>query len=128
LNAAAKGASASAAHAAMLEAVTAPPLPGIGKGGQKFSFHYAQAVDASGELPDGRKFADVRELKAMLATDERQLARNLANQLVVYATGAPVRFSDRAEIERILDRAAASHYGVRDIVHGIVESDVFLNK
>ena len=50
---------------------------GIGKGGQKFAFHYALAVDAGGVLPDGRKFSDVRELKKLLLNDERQLARNL---------------------------------------------------
>ena len=68
------------------------PPEGIGKGGHFFEFHYALPVDASGVLPDGRSFADVRELKKMLLTDERQIARNLASQLVVYATGAPVRF------------------------------------
>ena len=35
--------------------------------------------------------------------DERPIARNLARQLTIFATGAPVRFSDREEIERILD-------------------------
>ena len=57
-----------------------------------------------------------------------QIARNLARQLTVFATGAPVRFSDREEIERILDAAKASRYGVRSIVHAIVQSDLFLQQ
>ena len=48
--------------------------------------------------------------------------------MTIFATGAPVRFSDREEIERILDAAKASRYGVRSIVHAIVQSDLFRNK
>lgn len=106
----------------------APVEKGIGKGGQKYLFHFALPVDSSGELPDGRKFSDIREFKRLLLADEKVVARNLARQLTVYATGAPVRFGDRAQIEQILQRAAASHYGVRRLVHEIVQSPLFLNK
>jgi hypothetical protein len=101
---------------------------GIAKSGQKFAFHYALPVDASGELPDGRKFKDIRELKRLLLADERQLARNLARQLTIYATGAPIRFADREPIEQILDRASSSHYGVRSLVHELVQSELFMMK
>jgi hypothetical protein len=104
------------------------PAPGIGKGGLKFAFHYAQPVDASGELWDGRKFNDVRDLKQLLLKDEKQIARNLTQQLAIYATGAPVRFSDRAAIEGILQRASSRGYGVRTLVHEIVQSELFLQK
>jgi hypothetical protein len=101
---------------------------GFGKNGQPFVFHFAQPVDAAGELPGGETFSDVRELKARLLESERGIARNLAQQLAVYATGAPVRFGDRPEIEAILDRAASSHYGVRTLVHELVQSSLFLSK
>jgi hypothetical protein len=101
---------------------------GIAKSGQKFAFHYALPVDAGGELPDGRKFRDVRELKQLLIADEKQLARNLAKQLAVYATGAPIRFADREPIEQLLERASSSHYGVRSLIHELVQSELFLNK
>jgi hypothetical protein len=101
---------------------------GIAKSGQKFAFHYALPVDASGVLPDGRQFHDVRELKGLLLADEKQIARNLVRQLAVYATGAPIHFADRAEIEQILKRAEANHYGVRSLVHELVQSELFLNK
>lgn len=102
--------------------------PGIGKNGQRFGFSYIQPVDASGNLPDGRKFRDIRELKRLLLEDERQIARNLTNQLVVYATGAPVQFSDRSKVEAILDRAASKNYGVKTLIRLIIESDMFRNK
>jgi hypothetical protein len=104
------------------------PAKGIAKSGQKFAFHYALPVDASGELPDGRKFHDIREFKQLLLDNEKQIARNLAQQLAVYATGAPNRFSDREEFEKILQRASSSHYGVRSLIHELVQSELFRNK
>ncbi|QOV91115.1 DUF1592 domain-containing protein [Humisphaera borealis] len=101
---------------------------GFGKNGQKFTFHKGPAVDASGQLPDGRKFADVIELKRQLLTNERQIARNLASQFIVYATGAPIGFGDRAKVEAILDRTAPKQFGTRSLIHAIVESELFLNK
>ncbi len=101
---------------------------GIAKSGQKFAFHYALPVDASGELPDGRKFRDIKEFKELLLENEEQLARNLTQQLVVYATGAPIRFSDRPAISKILANSRAEEYGVRKLVHEIVQSELFLEK
>ena len=104
------------------------PEKGLAKSGQKFAFHYALPVDASGELPDGRKFRDIREFKQLLLADEKQIACNLARQLTVYATGAPVRFADREQVDAILERASSSHYGVRSLIHELVQSDLFRNK
>jgi hypothetical protein len=101
---------------------------GVAKSGQKFAFHYALAVDASGELPDGRKFHDIREFKQLLLADEEQLARNLTQQLLVYATGAPIRFSDRPGIGKILANSRPGGYGVCKLVHEIVQSELFMEK
>jgi hypothetical protein len=101
---------------------------GIAKSGQKFAFHWALPVDASGELADGRKFRDIREFKQLLLEDEEQLARNLVQQLLVYATGAPVRFSDRPVIAKILANSRPGEYGVRKLVHEVVQSQLFREK
>ena len=103
------------------------PEVGIGKNGQKYAFHNALPVEAYGEL-DGKKFKDIREFKKIVAAEDRQLARNIVGQLTVYATGAPVGFSDRPKVEAILEQAKDGRYGVRDLVHGLVSSDLFLNK
>jgi hypothetical protein len=105
-----------------------PPVKGHGMNGQAFAFHYALPVDSAGALPDGRPFKDVRELKKLLVQDEVPIARNLVRQLTVFATGARVRFSDREEVEKILDTAKARQYGVRSLVHAIVQSELFRNK
>ena len=102
--------------------------PGVGKNGQRFAFRYIQPVDASGQLPNGQGFKDVRELKRLLLKDERQIARNLTNQLLVFATGTPAQFSDRPKVEALLDRAASKGYGVKTLMQLIIESDLFRNK
>ncbi|MFN7922439.1 MAG: DUF1588 domain-containing protein [Bryobacteraceae bacterium] len=101
-------------------------VSGIDHTGHDFAYTLAGDVDASGTLVDGRKFRDVRELKALLASNPRQLARNLVQQFTVYATGTPVRFSDRATIERILDRCERGGYRARDLLQAFVASEIFL--
>jgi hypothetical protein len=105
-----------------------PGVPGTGKNGHTFEFHFGLPVDSSGQLPDGRAYRDIREFKQLLRREDVALARNLAKQFVVYATGAPVRFSDRPQIERILQNLQAHNYGVRSIIHEIVQSDLFTEK
>jgi hypothetical protein len=100
-------------------------VSGIDHTGHDFSYTIAGAVDSSGKLADGRSFQDIRELKAIFAAAPRQLARNLLYQFTVYATGTPVRFSDRAEIETILD-ACADGYHTRDLLLRFVQSRIFV--
>jgi hypothetical protein len=100
----------------------------FGKNGAPLTFRLSQPVDAAGHLADGRAFDDVRGLKSLLLQDEAQLARNLTRQLLVYATGAAERFSDRAAVEQIVQGTKARQYGVRSLVHGLIQSDLFLNK
>jgi hypothetical protein len=105
-----------------------PPVKGYGLNGQKLEFHWGLPVDSAGTLPDGRPFKEVREFKKLLLKDEAALARNLVRQLSVFATGAPVAFTDRAQIEAILGRAKASEFGVRTLIEELIQSELFQNK
>ena len=104
------------------------PEVGFGKNGWPKQYFNALPVDPSNVTAQGKAFADVRDFKKLLLQDEQQIARNLAKQLAVYATGAPIRFSDREKLEAIVAKAKSSDYGVRSIVHAVVQSDLFLNK
>lgn len=101
---------------------------GFGKDGWPFQFRYALPVDSAGEWSDGRSFKDVRGLKQLLLADEDQLARNFVQQLIVFATGAPVGFSDREKVEAILRKTKAGGYGIRSLVSEVIQSELFLNK
>jgi hypothetical protein len=104
------------------------PAEGFGKNGQPLDFRWGAPVDASGELASGQKFQDIHDFKQILAGNERQLARNLMRQLLVFATAAPMRFSDREETELLLDIVAQEDYGVRSIIEAVVTSRMFLYK
>lgn len=107
---------------------TGERITGIDRAGHDFAYTLSESVDASGQLLDGRSFRDIRELKAILVGDSRQLARNLLHQFTVYATGTPVRFADREEVESILDACSAQGYRTADLLHGLVQSEIFLGK
>src|SRR5260221_368705 len=104
------------------------PVAGIGHNGLRFHYGLGPKVDSSGELADGRKFRDIVQLKQEWLSDPEQLARNLVRQLLVYATGAPVQFADRPQVERILQRSRAGGYGLRSLIEQVVQSEMFLNK
>ncbi len=101
-------------------------VKGIDRAGHEYAYTLATNVDAKGSLPDGQSFSEIRDLKAILGAAPRQLARNLLHQFTVYSTGTPVRFSDREEIEALLDRCAPTGYRVRDLLLELVESRIFL--
>ena len=109
--------------------------PGLLTPEGKFKSHAVYRVgpvtDPSGELTDGTKFTDVMDYRKMLVADrpkQRQLARNLTNQLVIYATGAPISFGDRAAVEKILDRAGGDNPKLKDLLHEVVQSPIFQAK
>jgi hypothetical protein len=101
-------------------------ITGIDPAGHPYTYFVGQPVDASGTLPGGGSFRDIHEVKRLLAAQPRQLARNLLQHLVLHATGAPVGFADRAELEAMLDACAAGEFRVRELVHALVRSRIFL--
>ena len=85
-------------------------------------------VDSSGVTAEGNSFGGVREFKQQLLAEEEQVARNLITQLIAYSTGAEIQFADRDEVDQLVAKAAKSGYGLRSIIHEIVQSKIFRNK
>ncbi len=85
-------------------------------------------VDPSGETPEGEFFADVISYKKTLVKKKRLLAENLVRQLVVYSTGTKIQFADREKIKTILEQCEKDDYGVRSMIHAIVQSKLFRHK
>jgi hypothetical protein len=79
-------------------------------------------------MPDGRPFADIDAYKQLLLEDRDGLARALAWKLLAYATGAPVQFADRADVDALVEEIRDKNYGLRSLIHAIIESRPFLNK
>ncbi len=90
--------------------------------------HRGPAVEAGYTMPDGRAFANVTEYKSMLLEDKDILARALADKLLTYATGASVQFADRDDVSEVVKAIRSENYGLRSLIHHIVNSRPFLNK
>lgn len=96
--------------------------------GRRVRYRNGLPVDAADVLADGRKFANIDEYKKLLLEDKDQLARNLAEKLLAYGTGAAPTIADRAEVEKIVKKSREKNYGLRSLVHGVVQSRVFRTK
>jgi hypothetical protein len=86
------------------------------------NYRQGPAVDASGELPNGKRFAGSDDFRNLLADHPRGLAKAFVAHLVRYATGADISYSDREAIDEIVDAAKSSGYGMRALFHGVAAS------
>ncbi|MEN8680440.1 MAG: DUF1588 domain-containing protein, partial [Akkermansiaceae bacterium] len=97
-------------------------------GGKPARYKYALPAETAGVLPDGREFREINEFRELSRTKEKEIAQNLLQQLIVYATGEPAGYLDRPLIEEMLGRLAEKEYGVRSMIHEVVQSQLFRKK
>lgn len=93
--------------------------------GRRMPYLKGPKVDPADELPDGRRFQNIDELKQLLLQDKDQLARALTEKLVTYATGAAVTEDDRKEVEAVVGKVREKGYGFRTLVQEVVQSKLF---
>lgn len=96
--------------------------------GRRVRYRLGPPVDAAGELADGRKFSNLGDLQRLLVADQDRVARCIIEKLLVFATGRPMGFSDRSELDRILTASKSKGHGMRDLVHAVVQSEIFQSK
>ncbi len=96
--------------------------------GRRMSYHKGKTVDPSGVMADGRRFKNIDQFKQLLLEDKPQLARALTTKLMTYATGRAPQPSDGNAVEAIVTQLGAKNYGLRSLVHEIVQSETFRNK
>jgi hypothetical protein len=82
-------------------------------------------VDASGELPDGRKFKNAKEFKQLLLADLDTFNETFIEKLAIYGLRRTMTFDDRDDLEAIAKVGRDKDYRVRDIVTAFVLSDLF---
>lgn len=85
-------------------------------------------VECADELAGKGPFRNIDEFKQLLLQDKDQIARNLTEQLFVFATGHKMEFADRDALEKIVAALPSKHYGFRALIHEVVQSDLFRNK
>jgi hypothetical protein len=82
-------------------------------------------IDASGELPDGRKFADGAELKRLLLDDTDKFAAAFVEKLATFALRRVTTFDDRQALAALASESKAGDYRLSDLIEKLVVSDLF---
>ncbi len=82
-------------------------------------------IDASGVLPDGRKFSGATEFRTLLSQHPEQLATTLTEKLLTYAVGRGLEYYDMPVVRKVVREAARNDYRFHSIVLGIINSYPF---
>lgn len=105
---------------------------GLGKevviDGKRMHYLKGPAIDPADVLPDGRAFKNIDEFKQLLLADKDKIARALTARLVTYATGGVSNATDQKEIEDIVASVRDKNYGLRSLIHEIIQSKMFREK
>ena len=82
-------------------------------------------LDPSGELPDGRKFADAGELKKLLVADLDKFAMAFSEKLATYALRRRMTFADRKALTILAEQSKAADYKLATLIEAFVLSEIF---
>jgi mono/diheme cytochrome c family protein len=82
-------------------------------------------IDASGGLPDGSRFADVRELEAALLRRPELFVGTFAEKLQTYALGRGMEYYDAPAIRAIVRESRPQNFRISSIILGVVNSRPF---
>jgi hypothetical protein len=86
------------------------------------------AIDAGGELPDGKRFASPKELKAIIASRSADLARNLTEKLLAYALCRQLEGYDEIVVDHLMETLAKDGYRMQTLITEIVTSYPFTHR
>jgi hypothetical protein len=92
---------------------------------KKLPYRKGLPVETASTLPDGRPFDDFVGFRARLLEDPDQIARAIASKLLIYATGRAVTAEDRKTVEAIVEQSRPNDFGLRSMIHAIVDSKLF---
>lgn len=94
-------------------------------GSVRVAYRKGPEVDASGVLPNGQSFNDVRDFKKIIAANPEQIAKSLAEKMLTYGTGRVMSFADRATIDAVAAKTRSQKFGFRSLVHEVVQCEIF---
>lgn len=83
-------------------------------------------IDASGALPNGRKFNGPRELKTVLKS--KQFLSNFTEKMLTYALGRGLDYYDRCAVDEVVKKMEPQGNKFSALVAGIVTSEPFLKR
>lgn len=100
-------------------------LGGKGKRVGKSGYNIGPDVEKGGVWPDGQPFADFREFRRQLLDQPETIARAIAEKLLIYGTGRRVTVGDHGDVDAIVTAAQKNGFGLRSMIHAVVETKLF---
>jgi hypothetical protein len=83
-------------------------------------------IDASGELPGGRKFNGAKQLNEMLGqTESSAFAKTFTQKVMTFALGRELTPQDRCVVDEIMTKTAASEHAMADVILEVIRSRPF---
>ena len=85
-------------------------------------------IDASGELPGGKRFSSPKELKAIIAERSDDFSRNLVERLLAYALCRRLEGYDEIVVDGLMQDIAADGYRMQTLISAVVTSYPFTHR
>lgn len=76
-------------------------------------------------MEGGERFENIEGLRQILLDEPDEIARAMVEKLVIYSTGSAITLPDRAEVERIVQQVRSDDFGLRSMIHQVVQSELF---
>ncbi len=87
-----------------------------------------EPIDTSATMANGDEIPDIVAFKKMLMERKTLIVSCLTKKMLTYATGRHLESIDRGEVDRIVAELEKQDDRLRDLVHLVVQSDIFLSK
>jgi hypothetical protein len=86
------------------------------------------AIETRGTLPDGQTYANYEAFKSLLLQHKDKLAESLVEGIVSYGLGRSIEFSDKLEIDQMVESLKQDGYRTKTLIHSLVQSPLFATK
>lgn len=91
----------------------------------KTNYYRGLSVESHGSLGRGREFHNFIEFRQRLLEDPELIAQAIASKLLVYGCGRPVTHADQSMVNRVVEQTRQHGYGLKAMIHAVVESELF---
>lgn len=87
-----------------------------------------QKIDASGELPGGKRFSGPKDLKTILAGRKDDFTRNLVERLLAYALCRRLEGYDEIVVDGLMQNISRDGYRMQTLITAVVTSYPFTHR
>ena len=84
-------------------------------------------IDTSTVLSNGEPIADIVQFKQVLKRRRIEIVQCLVSKMLTYSIGRQLETIDRGEVDRIVKALGGENARLRDMIHAVVTSDLFLH-